>query len=537
VVDCLGAEVELNCQPLSPPSLTTGHGIKQHLHVGKESEEEILIRRKSNLSMERGVPINGIQSIGWDEEMVENQTNNEHSKVPNTTESSEIKENKYDLIHRVEQNSKPLLHKKVTRALSTDKQVSQIDSLSDRMLDHAHVSHYDRKPEFNTHSLENVQVTQTTADELLIYNTQKTYMSFIETKPENISDDPIQTDKAFYSVMQSDAIHEEITQNNTMSQGETQGSTISYDEIQGNTMSEGKTQSTTMSRGETEGNTMSHGKTQGNIILYGEVQGNSMIHSETQSDMSHSKTQDNTVSYDEIKGNAMPCGESQSNTMSHGETQSNTMSHSVTQGNSIPDSETWGNTISDSETWGNTISDGETQNSTRPESIMQSNTVSDGTIQTSIWPDKVTKQETKSDKVTERESKFLNVTHMDSIDDTIEVESVFNVTTPTEEAVINTASESYSTANVRSARKAKSLLFTNIPSHLVTRKEDMFELGFTSTTSVLDEYSNLTESFVGSASLTVTGTISDLATTEGSTRSPPSDGMNVTSSSTFNCKM
>ncbi|XP_021924195.1 uncharacterized protein LOC110831956 [Zootermopsis nevadensis] len=464
VVDCLDAEDELNCQSLSPPSLKTVHDIKQHLLAGRESEKEILLRRKSNLSMERGVPVTGIQSIGWNEEMVENRTSNEHSEVPNTTESSEIMENKLDLLHRIKQNSKQLLHKKVTRDLSNDKHVSLIDFPSEKMLGQANVSHYDRKPEFNIHSLESMQVVQTTADELLTHNTEKTYTSFIEIKPENITDDQIQTDETSDFVMQSDTTHEEITQNNTMSQSQTQGSTISYGELQGNTMFEDKTQGTTVSHGETEGSTVSSGKTQGKIILFGEVPGNSMIYDETQSSVSHSKTEDIMVSYDEIQGNVVP--------------------H-------------------------------ETQSSTMPGSTAQSNTVSDNTMKTSIRPDELTRQETKSDGVTEGENEFINVMHLNNIN-TREAESVFNDMTPTEAVtVIDISSDSYSTANVKSARKAKSLLFATIPNH-ATRKEDMFELGFISAASILDEYINLTESFVGSESLTVTGTVSDLATTEGS---------------------
>jgi hypothetical protein len=487
MVDCLAAEDELNCHSLSPPSLKTGHGTKQHILAGKESEEEILIRRKSDLSTERRVPINGMQSIGWDEHMVENQAHSEHTEVSNTAESSEIKENKFDLLHRVEPDSVSLVHKKVTRDLSTDKQVSQIDFRSNKMLGHADVSHYDRKPEFNTHSLEKVKIIQTTADELLIYNTQKMYTSLTETKPENISDDSIQTGGASAFVMQSDAIHEEITQNNTMSQSETQGSTISYGDIQGNKMSGGKTQGTTMSHGETQGNTMSHGKTEGNIVSYDEVQGNKMIYGETQSKMFYNKTQGNTASYDEIQGNAVPHGKTKGNTMcpgetqgsptADGETQDSTMADGETQGSTMADGETHGNTILHNETQGNVIPDEETQQSTMLESITQSNTIFDTMIKTNIWPDKVIKQGMNSDKLTEGESKFLNV------------------------------------ANVQSVRKAKSLLFTTIPSH-VTRKEDMFELGFTSISSVLDEYSNVTDSFIGSGSLTVTGSVSDFAVTE-----------------------
>jgi hypothetical protein len=442
MVDCLDAEDELNCKPLSPPSLQSGHSIKHHLLSGRGSEEEILIRKKSNLSMKRRVPFSSMQYVGSEEEeMVESQTNNEHSKIPNTTENLEVEEEKFDL------HSKSLLQKKVTRDLSADKQVSQIYSISDRMLGLAHISHYDSKPAFNTHSLENTQVMKTTADELIVHNTPKTYMSFIETKPDYISDDPVQTDETYDSVMLSDAIYNEITQTNTMSQGETQSNTVYQSESQGTSISDG-----------------------------------------------------------EVQGSSMSDGETQDNTMHAGETQGNTMSDGETQGSTVPDGETQGNIMSH----------GDTQSSTIPESITQSNTASDSTIETSIWLHKVTKQETKSDKVTKRDSKFLNVMHMYSTGNTIEAEPVLNFMTLTEEEAINTESESYTTTNIKPARKGKSLRFTTLPTQLSTNKENMSELGFTSATSVLDEYSNLSESSVAPASSTVTDAVSDLIPTEGS---------------------
>jgi hypothetical protein len=490
MVDCLDAEDELNCQPLSPPSLQDDHGIKKHLFSGKELEGEILVRSGSSYSVKRRVPVNDIQSVGIHQETVQNQTNKDLPKISNITEMSsslwrnlEIEENKFELPHRAEHTSESLLHKKVPRDLSADEQFSRIGSYSDRFLGHAVISHYDRKPEFNSHSPENAEVMQTTADELFIYNTQKISKSFIEAKIENISEEA--------SDMQSDAVPGGITQSNTMSHGKTQDNIMPHGETKGNTVSHGEIQVNAMSHDETQNSTMSHGETQDNTV-------------------SHGKTQSSTMPHGKIKGNAISHGETQNSTMSHNETQGSIMSDGERQGYAISHGEIQGNAILYGDTQGNKLYYDETQSSIISENTPQSSTVSDRT-QTSIWPDKVTKGETKSDKVTETESKFLSVTQLNGIDNTTKIESV-PIAMPLEGSAINSESDLSSTANIQPAKREKSLLYLNMSNHHVTSSEDALEVEFVSTASVPDEYSTLTESFVHLTPLPIT----DLAPTEGS---------------------
>jgi hypothetical protein len=496
VVDCLDAEDELNCKPLLPPSLMTDQGIKPLLS-GRELEEEILIKRESG----GGGPVNNIQPVGTDEETTENETNEEKSEIsdvtknlPSLSKHLEVRKSKFSSSNRMEHTSRSQLHKKDARDLSSDKQVSEMGSLDDRILDHTHVSDYNRKEEFSADSLENAQLVQNISDVLLPYNIQKLSTSYIERKAENTSDDTVRNDEVSDNFMQDDALLAALTQSYTVSRVEKPGNVMTYHETQGNTVSYGETQDSTISYGEERGISVFPGETQNNVTSRGEIQVNTMPLGETQnSTVSHAETQDNTMSYSETQRNTPDFSEAQGNTISYSETQSSTVY-----------SETLSNTMSQSESQSSTVYN-ETQDNISSESTTESNLVSDNTTQNNILPEEVTKRETKSGKVRKRESRLL-VAKMSDIHNARGMESIFNIMTPKEE---NTQSKSSSPANAQPAIKPKSSLLSNI-SPVITKK-DILEVEFSSAESDLDAYRTLTENVMASSPLSVIYNVNDLA--------------------------
>jgi hypothetical protein len=582
MVDCLDAQDELSCHSSLSRALKTDHGI-QHFISAKELEDEILTRRARVLSMETGTHINDTQFLGVAEETAENQTNKEHSKSLNISDTLssfgrnlELLENKFNFPYGEEHTPKSVLHKKVTKEVLIDKEVSPTGFLGDDIYDH---SHYSRKTKFNIDFPENKQVMQTTADELFTHSTQNISTSLIETNTENISDAELEADEGSVINIQNDAMPDGVTQRNKMFQGETQGNTVLY--------------------GETQGNTMHYRESQGDAVYY-------------------SETQDKTEPYGETVANTMSYGELGDTIMSHGVTKDSTVLHGQTERNTMFYEEKQEKTISNSkmqisklyvEELNNTMSHHETQDHLRSESTTQNSTLSGSKTQASIWSDKVAKRETKPSNGRGRGSGFL-VTQNNSIHSITGGESVFNIIAQTEG---KSESELSPTASVQTAVRARSSQFSKMSDHPVTTRGDTLERGFLSTVSVPDEYSTLTESSIGPSTLTVIENasgfvpfesslfmywteqstthvneveeqhgISDLRelktsnevagtfpasipetplnknyestfpvagrfdskltrtlphTSSRSSRSPPSTGINVTSSPTFNCKM
>jgi hypothetical protein len=510
VVDCLDAEDELNCKPLLPPSSITDHGIK-HLLSGKVFEEEIQTKGESSLPMGIGDQVNDILSAGTDEETVDNKINEEESKLSDIIKNLssllkplEIRENKFNLPNRTEHTSRSLLHKKDTRDVLTDKLGSERGFPDVRILDHNHVSDYNREEEFSADSLENGQLVQTTADVLLPYNTQKLSTSYVERKVENTSNNLVQTDEISDTFMQNDEKPAELTQSYSMSQPEKQGSTVPQSETQGSATSYGEAKGISVMPIETQRNAVSHSGIQFNTMPLDEIQVNKIPFGDIQgSTVSHAEMQDNTMSYGETLQNTTDFTEAEDSSISYGEIQSSTI-YSETMNNTVSKSETHSSTVY-SETLSNTVSLDETQESISSENMTERNPVSDITTQNSILSDKVTKREINSGKIRRRENRFL-VAQMNSIYNARDMVSIFNIVTPKEEI---TESKSLSTTGAQPVIKTNSLLFSNISP--VTKKQDTLEVEFLSANSDLDIYSTSTENFIAPSPLSINYKVNDLS--------------------------
>ena len=495
MVDCLDAQDELNCHSSLSLALKTDHGIK-HLISSKELEDEILMRRARVLSMETGTHITDTHSLGVVEGTVNNQTNKEHSKVLNITDNSssfgrnlESLANKFNFQYGEENTPKSEVHKKGTREVLVNKEVSTNGFLDDNIYDH---SHYSRKTKFNIALHENKQEMQTSADELITHSAQNISTSFIETKAENIYDAELETDEVSVSNMQNDAKLLGVTQRNKMFQGETQGNTVLYGETQGDAVYYNETQGDTMSYDETQEDKVSHGETQGKTEPYGE-------------------TVPNTMSYGELGDTIMSHGGVKDSTMLRGDTQSNTVFYEEKQDNTMPSSKMQSNILYVEEL-NNTVSHHGTQSHLRSESIIQNTTLSDSKTHISIWPDKVAKRETIAGNILGRGSGFF-VIQKNNTHNVTEGESVFHSIAQTEG---NSESELSPAANVQAAVRAQSPQFLKMSDHPVTTRVDTVETGFQSTVSVPDEYSTLSESAIGPSTLTAIDNASDFILFEGS---------------------
>jgi hypothetical protein len=502
MVDCLDAQDELNCQSALSRALKTDHVIP-HLISAKELEDEILMRRARVLSMETGAHVNDTQFHEAHEETIENQMNKEHPEALNITENSssfmgnlELSKNKFNSPYEEEHTPNSILHKKVTRGLVVDKEVSATGALGDDIYNHAH---YSSKTKSNIAFHENKQVMQNTADELFTHNTQNISSSFTETKAENISDAELETDEGSVTEIQNNAIPSGVTQGNRMVQDETQGNTVLY--------------------GETQGSTILYGATQGDAVYHHETQGDTTSFDEIQEDtVSHGEPQGNTEANDETVGNSMSYGELEDTVMSHSGTKGSTVFHGETQGNTVFYEQKKDSTVSISriqssalyvEELDNTISHHEIKGHLRPGSITQNSTLSDNKTQISIWPDQVAKGETKPGNITGSGSGFLAIQK----NNITESESLFNVITQTEG---NNESELSLTENVQTSVRARSPQFSKMSDHPVTTREATLEIEFSSTVSVSDEYSALTESSINPAPLTVVDNGNDFLPFEGS---------------------
>ena len=551
MVDCLDAQDELNCHPSLSRALKIDRVIK-HLISSKELEDEILMRRARVLSMETGTQITDTHSLGVVKETTDNQTNKERSKVLNITNNPssfgrnlELLGNKFNFRYGEEHTPKSNIHKKGTRGVSVDEEVSTNGFLGDNIYDH---SRYSRKTIFSNTLHENKQVMQTTADELFTPNAQNIATPFTETKSENISDAELEADEGSVINMQNDAMRHGVTHRNKMFEGETQGNTVFYGETQGNTVLYGETQGDAVYYNETHGDTMSYdetqedtvyrGKTQGMTEPYGEtiasttsygelgdtimshggIEDSTVLHVETQSNtVFYDETQEDTVSHGETQGTTEPYGETvattttsygelgdtimsnggiEDSTVLHVETQKNTMFFEEKQDNTIPSSKMQSSTLYVEE-MNNTVSHHETQGLLSSESIIQNTTLSDSKTQISIWPDKVAKRETKVGNIPGKGSGFL----------VVQKNNTNNVT--------ESESELSPAENIQTSVRAQSLHFLKM-SHPVTTRVDTFEIGFQSTVSVPDEYSTLTESAIGPSTLTAIDNAGDFALFEGS---------------------
>jgi hypothetical protein len=458
----------------------TDHGIKRLLS-GRELEEEILTSGESNLLMERG-QVNDMKSARTNEGAEENKTNEEESTIFDITENLptsmrhlETWKNKFNLPDRIEYTSRSPLHRKDTRDVLTDKQVSESGALNERIVDD------DNMKEFDVDSLENVKYVHSVTDVLL---PKKLSTIYIVRKAENISDYPVQTDAVSDIVMQNDAKVAALTPSYSMSLAEKQGSALPYHETQGNRVSDGEIESRTIS--------------------YDEVEGTSAISSETQSGaVSRDEIQVNRMPLGDIKGTTMPRAETQDNAISYSETQWHTTDFNEAQGNTLFYSETQSSTVN-IETVSNTKSQSEAQDNISSGSTTKSNPVAESTIQNTILPDEVTKRETKRSKI-RRESRFL-VAQMSNIHNVRDMESLFNIMTPKEEI---TESKSSSTVNAQPAIKANASLSSNTDP--LKQKQDALEIEFPAANSDLDVHSTLMDHLMA-PSFSVNYNINDLST-------------------------
>jgi len=514
MVDCLDAQDELNCHPSSSSrALKTDRGIK-HLISSKELEDEILMRRARVLSMETGTQITDTHSLGVVEETVNNQTNKERSEVLNITDNSssfgrnlELMANKFNFRYEEEHTPKSGLHKEGTREASVDEEVSTNGFLGNNTYDH---SRYSRKTIFGIALHENKQVMQTTADELFTPNTQNIATPFTETKTENISDAELEADEGSVINMQNDAIPHGVTHRNKMFQGETQGNAVFYGETRGSTVLYGETQGDAVYYSETKGDTMPYDETQEDTVSHGETQGTTVSYGETQSTtVSYGETVANTTSYDELGDTVMSHGGIKDSTVLHGETQNNTVFFEEEQDNTMPSSKMQSSTFYVEEL-NNTVSHHETQGLLKSESTLQKSTLSDSKTQIGIWSDKFARRGTKTGNIPGKGSGFL-VVQKNNTHNVTEGESVFNSTAHAEG---NGESELSPAEDVQTSIGAQSLHFLKM-SHPVTTRVDTLEIEFQSTVSVPDEYSTLTESAIGSSTLTAINNASDFIPFEG----------------------
>jgi hypothetical protein len=416
--------------------------------------------------METGTQITDTYSLGIVEETIDNQTNKELSKVLNITDNSssfgknlDLLTNKSNFQYGEEHTLRPeLLEEGTTREVLVDKEASTNGFHGDNIYDH---SRYSRKTIFDISLQANKQVMQTTTDELFTHNAQNISTSFTETKAENISDADFEDDEGSVVKMQNDVMLHGVTQRNKMYQGETQGNTVLYGETQGDAVYYTETQGDKMSYDETQEDTVSHGETQGTTEPY-------------------SETVANTMSYGELRDTIMSHGGIQDSTVLNGETQSNIVLFEEKQDNTMPISKMQSSTLYVEEL-NKTESRHETQGLLRPESTVQNGKPSDSKTDVNIWPDNVAKIETKAANVPRRGSGFL-VTQKNNIHNVTQGESVFN---SIEQTGGNNESQLSLAENIQ-------------------------------TVSVPDEHSTLTESAIGSSSLTAIDNTSDLIQFESS---------------------
>jgi hypothetical protein len=600
MVDCLDAQDELNCHPSLSRALKTDRAIK-HLISPKELEDEILMRRARVLSMETGTQIADTHSLGVVEETIDNQTNKELSKVLNITDNSssfgrslELLGNKFNFRYGEEHTPKSDIHKEGTREVSVDEEVSTNGFLSDKIYDH---SRYSRKTVFGIALHENKQVMQTAA-ELFTPNAQNIATPFTERKAENISDAELEADEGSVISMQNNAMPLGITHRNKMFQGETQGNTVLYGETKGNTVLYGETQGDTLYYNETQSDTMSYDETQEDTVSHGETQGMTEPYGETvtsttsygelgdtimshggikDSIVLHGETQNNTLFFEEKQDNIMPSSKIQSstlyveelnNTVFHNETQSLLRSESTLQNSTLSDRKKqisiWPDKVAKRETKAGNIpgkgsgflvvKKNNTHNVTERESVFNSIAYTKGNIESELSP-----AENVQTSLRAQSPHFLKISHpVTPRVDRLKIGFQPTVSVPDEHSTLT-----------ESAIGPSALTAIDNASNFILFEGSAFTYWTEQSTSRINEVEKqhgVSDSREFKTTNKVSGTfpasISEIAINKNyesifpftgrfvskstlnlplssskSSRSAPSNGLNVTSSSTFNCNM
>jgi hypothetical protein len=507
----------------------------------------------------------------------------------------ELLANKFNSRYEEEHTPKSDLHKEGTREVSVDEEVSTNGFLGDNIYDH---SHYSRKTIFGIALDENKQVVQTTADELFTPNAQNIAMSFNETKAENISDAELEADEGSVINMQNDAMPHGVTHRNKMFQGETQGNTVFYGETQGNTVLYGETQGDAMYYNEMQGDTMSYDETQedtvsrnetqgrtepydemvANTTSYGELGDTIMSHGGIKgSTVLHGETQNNTMFFEEKQDNTMPSSKIQSstlfveelnNTISHRETQGLLRSESTIQNSTLSDSKTqisiWSDKVTKKETKAGNIpgkgngflvvQKNNTHNITEGESVFNSIAHKEGNSESELSPAKNVQTSIKA-----QSPHFLKMSHpVTTRVDTLEIGFQSTVSVPDEYSTLTESAigQSRLTAvdNASDFIQFEGSVFTYWTERSTTRVNevekqhgvsDLREFKttnkvpgtFPASISEINKNKNYESTFPVTGRFDSKSALNLPLSSSRSSRSPHSTGLNVTSSSTFNCNM
>lgn len=601
MVDCLDAQDELNCHPSLSRALKTDRGIKRLISSKELEDEILMRRaRVSSLETgtqitdthSLGVVEETIDNqTNKERSKVLNVIDNSSSFGRN----QELLTNKFNVRYGEEHTPKSDLHKEGTREVSVDEEVSTSGFLGDNIYDR---SRYSRKTIFGVTLHENKQVMQTTADEsdeLFTSNAQNIATPFTETKAENISDAELEVDEGSVINMQNDAMPLGVTHRNKMFLGETQGNTVFYGETQGSTVLYGETQGDAVYYDETQGDTMSydetqeeevsHGETQGmtepngdetvaNTNSYGELGDTIMSHGEIKnSTVLHDETQNNKMFFEEKQDNTMPSSKMQSSTF-YVEELNKTVSHHETQGLLRSESTIQNSTLSDSKSqisiWSDKVAKrgitpgkesgflvvqkNDTHNATEGESVFNSTAHTEGNSESELSP-----AENVQTSIKAHYPHFLKMSHpVTTRVDALEIGFQSTVSVPDEYSTLTEGAIGPSTLtaieNATDFILFEGSVFTYWTERSTTRVNELVKQHgvsdlreFKTTNKVSGTFpasiSEITENKNYESTFPVIGRFDSksapnlpLSSTR-SSHSPHRTGLNVTSSSTFNCNM
>lgn len=601
IVDCLDAQDELNCHPSSSRALKTDRGIKHLISSKELEDEILMRRARvlSMETGTQITDTHSLGIVEETVDNQTNTERSEVLNITDNSSSFgrnlELLPNKFNFRYGEEHTPKSDLHKEGTRETSVDEEVSTKGFLGDNIYDH---SHYSRKTIFGIALHENKQVMQTTADELFTPNAQNIATPFIETKAENISDAELEADEGSVINMQNDAMPHGVTHRNKMFQGETQVNTVFYDETQGNTVLYGEiqgdavyyseTKGDTMSYDETQEDTVSHGETQGTTVSYGETVASTTSYSELgdtimshggikDSTVLHGETQNNAMFFEEEQDNKMPSSKMQSstfyveelnNTVSHHETQGLLRSESTLQNSTLSDSKTqisiWSDKFAKRQTKAGSIpgkgsgfllvQKNNTHNVTEGESVFNSTAHTEGNSDSELSPAKDVQI-----SIIAQSPHFLKMSPpVTTRVDTLEIGFQSTVSVPDEYSTLTESAIGQSTLtaidNASDFIPFEGWVFTywtERSTTLVNEVEEQHGVSdlreFKTTNKVSGTFpasiSEITENKNYESTFPVTGRFDSKSaqnlpiSPSRSSRSPPSTGLNVTSSSTFNCNM
>ena len=508
----------------------------------------------------------------------------------------ELLANKFNFQYEEEHTPKSDINKEGPREVLVDEEVSTNGFLDDNIYDH---SRYSRKTIFGTALHENKQVMQTTADELFTPNAQNTATSFNETKAENMSDAELEADEGSVINMQNDAMLHGVTYRNKMFQGETQGSTVFYGETQGNTVLYHETQGDVVYYNETQGDTVSYDETQEDILSrsetqgttepYGEMVANTTSYGDELGDkiMSHGGIKGSTVLHGETQNNTMFFEEKQDNTMLSSKMQSstlfveelnNTVSHHETQGLLRSESTIQNSTLSDSKTqisiWSDKVAKRETKagnipgkgngflvvqknnthNVTEGESVFNSIAYKAGNSESELSP-----AENIQTSIRTQSPHFLKMSHpVTTRVDMLEIGLQSTVSVPDEYSTLTESATGPSRLsaidNASDFKLFEGSVFTSWTERSTTRVNEVekqhgvsdlreFKITnkvsgtFPASISEINKNKNYKSTFPVTGSFDSKSALNLPLKSSRSSHSPLSTGLNVTSSSTFNCKM